>query len=180
VLFYYCDYADKRTLGPSNLFGSLTRQALEKLDVIPEDLATAIEREHHNGEQFADPSKTFEFFETAIKFLPGMTHVVLDGLDEATEESQKTVCSNIGHSLEPGHLVKLFITARDDITGMLHLSASVPQLRIAMQSTSNSTDIERYIRGAIGRLILDGSLAVRDKLMEETIITELIKGAKGM
>ncbi|EHK96116.1 hypothetical protein M7I_8202 [Glarea lozoyensis 74030] len=38
---------------PSNLFGSLTRQALEKLDVIPEELATAIEREHHNGEHNA-------------------------------------------------------------------------------------------------------------------------------
>ncbi|EPE30309.1 hypothetical protein GLAREA_13032 [Glarea lozoyensis ATCC 20868] len=179
VLFHYCDYADKRTLDPSNLFGSLTRQALEKLDVIPEELATAIEREHHNGEQFADPSKTFEFFETAIKHLPRVTHVVLDGLDEATEESQKTICSQIGHSLESSHL-KLFITARDDITAMLHLSASVPQLRTAMQSTSNSTDIERYIRGAIERLILDGSLAVKNKFMEETIITELIKGAKGM
>lgn len=31
VLFYYCGYADQRTLDPSNVFGALARQALERL-----------------------------------------------------------------------------------------------------------------------------------------------------
>jgi hypothetical protein len=180
VIHYFCDYADKRTLEPTNLFGCLARQVLEMVETISEDLCCAIEREEHDGEKFADPSKTCEFFQRALILLPGDVHVVLDGLDEASEESQKSICAGLGRCMDSEHLVKLFITGRDDLIKMLVVTNAVPEFRIAMKPESNAADIESYIRGQTGRLIAEGSLAVKTSLMEELIVAELIKGSKGM
>jgi hypothetical protein len=180
VVYYYCDYADKRTLEPTNLFGSLARQVLELVNPIPEELSCAIELEEHDGEQFVDPSRTFAFFERALKILPGSVYVVLDGLDEASEESQKSICVRIGQCLGSEYPVKLFITGRDDLMNLLGITDSVPQLRIAMKPDSNAADIESYIREEVRRLIAEGCLAVKNSPIEELIVAELIKGARGM
>jgi hypothetical protein len=41
-------------------------------------------------------------------------------------------------------------------------------------------DIKSYIRGEGRRLITEGYLAIKNSLIEELIIAELIKGARGM
>lgn len=43
-----------------------------------------------------------------------------------------------------------------------------------------AVDINSYVRASTRRRILDGSLVIRDPSLEETIILELVKGAKGM
>ena len=65
--FYYCDYADKRTLEPTNVFGTLTRQLLAGIEPIPENLATEIERTDHDGERMLDCKKTLSFLKKAVE-----------------------------------------------------------------------------------------------------------------
>jgi hypothetical protein len=49
-----------------------------------------------------------------------------------------------------------------------------------MASNALSLDIEKYVRASTRRLILDGSLAIRDPDLEQLIVSELVDGAKGM
>jgi hypothetical protein len=62
VAFYYCDYADKRALDPANLFGTLARQLLDNVEIVPESLACAIEAAAHDGDQLTDQSIALKFF----------------------------------------------------------------------------------------------------------------------
>jgi hypothetical protein len=95
LIFYYCDYADKRTLEPSNVFGTLTRQALEKVEILPETLASEIEQAEHDGERLTDISKALAILQKSFQLVPGPLYLILDGLDEATESSQNLICNSL-------------------------------------------------------------------------------------
>jgi hypothetical protein len=85
--FYYCDYADKRTLEPSNVFGALARQALEVIQVLPATLSSDIEQAEHDGEKLTDPSKAIDILLKVLALVPGPIYLILDELDEAAGPS---------------------------------------------------------------------------------------------
>jgi hypothetical protein len=181
LIFYYCDYADKRTLEPSNVFGAMARQALEKLEVLPETLVSEIEQAEHDEEKFADPSKALIILQKSFHLVPDPVYLILDGLDETTESAQNLICNNLKQLFErTGLPIKLLITGREDLSSSLMLEPSIPFFRVSMASNAIALDIEKYVRASTRRLILDGSLVIRDPDLEKLIVSELVDGAKGM
>ena len=83
LVFYYCDYADKRSLEPVNVFGTLAQQSLEKAGTIPESLAREIEQVDHEGERITDQSKALQILEQSVALFSHPLFIVLDGLDGA-------------------------------------------------------------------------------------------------
>jgi hypothetical protein len=181
VVFYYCDYSDKRTLEPSNVFATLARQALEQIKILPETLALKIEQVEHDGEKLANSQAALIILQKSLKLVPGPIFVVLDGLDEATEPSQLLICNNLKQLIEKsGVSVKLFITGRDELGSLLMLDSNVPFSRVPVSSTAISLDIENYVRSSTRRRIADGLLVITDPDLEQLIVDELVKRAKGM
>jgi hypothetical protein len=181
LVFYYCDYADKRTLEPSNVFATMARQALEKVEILPETLASEIEQADHDGERLTNPSQSLILLQKSLELVPGPVFLVLDGLDEATESSQTLLCSKLKHLIEKyGFSVKLLITAREELGSLLMLDPGIPFSRVPISSNAISLDIENYVRASTRRRILDGLLVISDPDLEQLIVSELVNGAKGM
>lgn len=181
MIFYYCDYADKRTLEPANVFATLTRQLLEKVDPIPEPLASAIEEANHDGERLTDQLKALEIFQRSIELCSDSIYVVLDGLDEATETSQKIICQGFRQLLNNDLLsIKLFLTGREELGTLLRIKPNIPFLRVPISPSAIAFDIDSYVRASTRRRIFEGSLVIQDLNLEELIVQELVKGAQGM
>ncbi|KAF4631653.1 hypothetical protein G7Y89_g6473 [Cudoniella acicularis] len=180
-LFYYCDYADKRTLEVTNVFGTLARQVLEKVDILPEDLAADIESADHDGERLTSISETLEFFRRSLELLFQEVFIVLDGLDEASESPQMVICDSLrGQSNRSSRTIKLFLTGREDLGPLLRPGPEISYSRIMMSSASIAQDIESYVRASTRKCIVEGLLVIRNPDLEELIVLELVKRANGM
>lgn len=159
----------------------MARQALEKVEILPETLASEIEQADHDGERMTDPSKALILLQRSLKLVPGPIYLILDGLDEATESSQILICNNLKQLIEKSELpIKLFITGREELGPLLMLDPSIPFSRVPISSNAISLDIENYVRASTRRRISDGSLVIRDPDLEQLIVSELVNGAKGM
>jgi hypothetical protein len=159
----------------------MARQALEKVEVLPETLASEIEQADHDGERLTDPSKSFILLQKSLELVPGPIFLVLDGLDEATESSQTLICGKLKQLIEKlGFSVKLLITGREELGSLLMLDISVPFSRVPISPNAISLDIGNYVRASTRRRILDGSLVISDPDLEQLIVSELVNGAKGM
>jgi hypothetical protein len=56
----------------------------------------------------------------------------------------------------------------------------VPFFRIPVSANVISLDIEKYVQASTRQRIADGSLVISDPDLEQLIVKELVKGAKGM
>jgi hypothetical protein len=181
LIFYYCDYADKRTLEPNNVFGALARSTLENVEILPDSLALQIEQADHDGEKLTDVSAALAILQNSLELVRAPIYLFLDGLDEATEPSQILICEKMKQLIEnSGSCIKLFVTGRDELGSLLKLDQRIAVSRVPLSPNVISSDIENYVRASTRRLILGGSLVIRDPDLEQLIVSELVDGAKGM
>jgi hypothetical protein len=181
VLFYYCDYADQRTLDPSNVFGALARQALERLNTIPDALALEIEQADHDGDTISDPQTALQILRRSIGLLSGQMHIVFDGIDEVSESSKKILYDSFRSLLDnPILRLKLFITGREEVEELLHINRTIAFSKVLVSSAAISQDIESYVRASTRNRIEAGALALQDGSLEHLIVEKLVEGAKGM
>ncbi|CZR67167.1 uncharacterized protein PAC_17066 [Phialocephala subalpina] len=181
TIFYYCDYADKRTLFTSNVFGTLARQILEVVENIPEALAAAVEEADHDGHRLTEDSKALLILQQCIELSPHQLHIILDGLDECTEHSQKFILDGLRQVMhKEGSTVRLFNTARAELGTSLRLKPSILMSHIHVSPSTIAFDIESYVRASTNLCISSGSLVVRDPELEDLIIHRLVHGARGM
>jgi hypothetical protein len=76
--------------------------------------------------------------------------------------------------------MKLFFTGREDFLPLFRLNPGVPSFKISVSATAISQDIESYVRASTRRRIADGLLVIQNPNLEDLIVQELVKGAKGM
>ncbi|KAL2064621.1 hypothetical protein VTL71DRAFT_3758 [Oculimacula yallundae] len=181
VIYYYCDYADKRTLDPANLFGTLARQVLKSIELVPEPLAIAIEEASHDGNRLTDHSCALDLLLKCIATCTAPIYISIDGLDEMTEESQKITCKCLRQAINDDELpIMLFLTGREDLQPLLQLKSSVPFSRISITASLISSDIRSYVQASTRRRIVEGSLVLGDQSLEAVIVDELVRSAQGM
>ncbi|KAG4436826.1 hypothetical protein IFR05_007675 [Cadophora sp. M221] len=181
VVYYYCDYSDKRTLDPANLFGTLARQVLMKIDTIPEPLAAVIEQAAHDGSRLTDHLQALDILQECISTCLKPMYMSIDGLDEMTEESQKITCRGLSRLVNvDANPIKLFMTGREDLANLLLIKPTISYARVSITTSSITSDILLYVRASTQRRITEGSLAIQDPRLENIIVDELVKGAHGM
>ncbi|KAH7416746.1 hypothetical protein BKA64DRAFT_701531 [Cadophora sp. MPI-SDFR-AT-0126] len=181
TIYYYCDYSDKRTLDPANLFGTLARQVLGKLESIPEALATAIEKTPHDGDRVTDGSCALDFLRRGIELCGDPIYIALDGIDELTEQSQKATCNGLKELIN-GCLVpiRLFLTGREDMSSLLVVPSTIPFTSISVIPSVITSDIRKFVQASTRRRIVEGTLVLQDPSLEELVVDELVSGAQGM
>lgn len=181
MVFYYCNHADKRTLEPVNIIGTLARELLGKVDPLPETLTSMIEQLDHDGERLTSSGKALELLLESLKTQIHPIYFILDGLDEADEEYQKWVHQALDRCLElTPTVLRLMITGREELKSQLQIPVTVTYHRILVSPTAIAPDIESYVRSSTKQRISRGTLVVQDPALEDFIVTELVKGAKGM
>ena len=181
IIYYYCDYSDKRTLDPANLFGTLARQVLVKMEGIPEDLAIAIENAAQDENRLTDTSCALGLLRRSIEQCEDPINIAIDGIDEMTEQSQKTICSGL-KELMNGDLspIRLFLTGRENLSRSLDIPSTLPFTSISISSSMITSDIRKFVEASTRRKIVEGTLVLQDPGLEELIVSELVSGAKGM
>lgn len=96
---------------------------LEKLECIPEALATAIENAAHDGDRLTESSCALDLLRRGIGLCKHPISIAIDGIDELTEQSQKVVCNGLKELVQSNHLpTKLFLTGREDLSSLLAVS----------------------------------------------------------
>jgi hypothetical protein len=159
----------------------LARQALEKVEIIPETLASEIEQADHDGERLMNHSTALDILRESLALVPGPIYMILDGLDEATEASQNAICNDLRQLIQKSAItIKFLITGREELGSLLMLDSSVPFLRVPVSPNVISIDIEKYVQASTRRRIADGLLVISDPNLEQLIVKELVKGARGM
>ena len=146
-----------------------------------DSLADDIEQAGHDGECLTDQSKALDLLQKAAHLYAKQFYLVLDGLDEANESSQKLICDGLRQLLDNASVgIKLFITGREELGPLLRMKQTVMSYSILVSPNSIEMDIDSYVRASTRRRITEGSLVIRDPALEELIVQELVKGAKGM
>jgi len=178
VGYHYCDYADKRTLEPTTILGTIIRSLLEDVE-IPSGIAKLIFDYYRDGERIPETkdvldilSKTIELFKNVI--------LVIDGIDEVKEEDRQSTYDALKCLTRIRRVpVKVFISCREDIDLAL---GSIPgsNFRVQISEKVISTDIDGYIRHSVAFLLGRGDLVVRNPELEQDIVEALVNGAKGM
>jgi hypothetical protein len=151
------------------------------MDTIPEHLAKEIECLNQEGDRTIDQAAVFAILKQLIGLPSRPLYLILDGLDEALEPSQKVIFHGLKQLLDADSLnIKLFITGRDELESLLEIPSKTPLRRVAVSAAAITADIDNYVRCSTRRRIVEGSLVIRDSELEEEIVKALIDGAQGM
>lgn len=175
---YYCDYADKRTLDPLNLLGSMAHAFLQRIE-IPSSVQTIIEKAYCDGNRLPQLHEVFLILRTIVETSFESVTILVDGLDEMKEEERQLVFSSLRDILTINKIIKLFLSSRNDESQTVASDITV-KYRICLLPEKMSTDIDAYIRHAVSTLQAGRRLILRNPALEGEILDALIDGAKGM
>jgi hypothetical protein len=184
-VFFYCsrNTAEPGRSNPETIIASIVRQlsSLQPGCLLDPIVATYLKKE---AEGFA--SGTLRINESCalilqlIDFYP-MTTIVIDALDECDPEKRADLLEMLETVLrESSHLVKIFVSSRDDQDIVCHLK-DYPNLEMA--SDRNKDDIVSFVTAETRKLITKRKLlrfsSNKDEL-EKVIVDQVINGTSGM
>lgn len=178
IVAYYCDYADKRTLEPINIFGSIAHGLLKNIE-IPSSVQTLIEKAYCDGVRTPQLGEILAILKTTVETSFDSVTIVVDGLDEIKEDERQLVYHNLRDILSVNKVIKVLLSSRNDESQTAGLSG-VHTYRIQMLPEKISTDISGYVCHAVHTLQAGRRLVLRDHALEMEILNALIDGAKGM
>jgi hypothetical protein len=184
--FFYCsrNTAESGRSNPEEIIASIARQLSSlqpELPLLSPSIAVYLKKE---AEAFA--SGTLRISESCALVLQLLEHyplttIVIDALDECDREKQVDLLEALETILrESSHLVKIFISSRDDQDIACRLK-DYPNLEIS--SDRNTDDILSFVRAETRALITKRKLlrfSTNKDVLEKFIIDEVSKGANGM
>ncbi|KAL8797124.1 MAG: hypothetical protein Q9195_000591 [Heterodermia aff. obscurata] len=178
VIYYYCDYSDKRTLQIDRIVGTLLKQFF--IDgLVPEEIEAQIPQDYVEGRQLLGARKLIDLVCFAVKS-SSPTFVVLDGLDECEKEIRQQMIDLFCHlSKLKDAVCKILILCRDE-DQLLNLRTlqGIPRIRITPIALEG--DIKSFVTGSVRSRVQSGELRMRNPDLEKEIVTELVNKAHGM
>jgi hypothetical protein len=178
VAYHYCDYADKRTLEPIVILGSLARTLYENID-IPTEINELITETYRDGERAPEAKEVLEILSRTIDLFKNIV-LVVDGIDEVKEENRQPIYDALKTLIQNHKVpVRLFMSCREDILSSVS-TIRTSNFRLQISERTISMDIEGHIHHSVASLILTGDLVIRKPELEGAIVEALIEGAKGM
>ena len=176
VLYHYCDYANRATLEPAEVYRTLVQQCFLH------GLLSNTNKDRLVRESTLRQSRVSESTLNSILCHTLNDHsrifVVLDGLDECEKNDQKILLEKIKQFVTLGNgNLKVFITCREEAQVLGSLSDFK---KILVSTKSNAEDITNYISTAVSRSRASGELHISDQQLEQEIITSLASKARGM
>ena len=176
VVYYYCEYADQRTLQPINIFGTFLKQLYAKHD-IPEKIEEQILQAYAHGTRSPSTKELVNILGQVLA-LRSRVMIVLDGLDEC----EKDVWREVVRAFEllraaKTTVIQLFITCveESEVLRVLHHHP-----RIHASPSVLAGDIESFVAKSVQSRIDSGDLKIHDRGLQREIVDELTSKANGM
>lgn len=176
VVYYYCDYADQRTLQTDRIFGTLLKQFFVG-GHIPEEIEAQIPLGCVEGGQTLSTNELMDLVVLAVK-LSSPTFVILDGLDECEKEPRQQMTGFLNRlSVLGTAVVKTLVLCREE-DQLLRSLQGTPCIRITPSALEG--DIKSFVTGSVKYRIQHGELRIRNPSLESEMVSELVSKAHGM
>ena len=178
VIYYYCDYSDKRTLQIDRIVGTLLKQFFLN-GLVPEEIEARIPQNYIESRRMLGASELIDLMRFVVKS-GSPIFVILDGLDECEKEIRQQTIDMFCHlSNIKDAIIKALILCRDE-DQLLSLRALQGIQRIRITPMALEGDIKSFVAGSVRSRIQSGELRMRNPNLENEIVTELVNKAHGM
>ena len=176
IAYYYCDYANQKTLQAVTILGTMLKQFFFN-GHIPEELEKKFPRGYGKDAHTLDVGDLSDLLCVAIRRI-SLAFIVIDGLDECEKASRKVVLDLL-HRLQEieNSTVKSFISCRQE-DQILRSFEGVPMVQ--MTASSLKDDIQLYVADSVSSRVQSGELRVRDPGLAQDVTDELVNKAQGM
>lgn len=175
-MYYYCDYADQRTLQTDRILGTLLKQLLAE-DHIPQDIEPQILRAYADGQRTPGTHEIEDLICSLMQLHP-LAYIVLDGLDECEKQPKLDILSLLKRlSMLKKTFVRTLVSCRDEDQVLRSLDS---YSRIQLTATALESDIKSFVEGSVRSRVESGQLKIRDPGLEHQIVRELVSKAHGM
>lgn len=175
-MYYYCDYADQRTLQTDRILGTILKQLIPG-DQIPEEIEPQILRAYKDCQRHAGIHELADLVYTLIQLRP-LAYIVLDGLDECERHPRQDILSFLERlSTLTKASVRTFVSCRDEDQLLRSLQ---PYPRIQLTAAALESDIQSFVKGSVTFRIESGQLTIRNPDLEHQIVRELVNKSHGM
>ena len=176
VLYYYCDYADQRSLLFEGIFGSLLEQLFLKRQ-IPEPIESQLFQVYAAGTRSPSEIALTNVFFSSVALLNDL-YIIFDGLDECDKAVSRPLLKIFKQLVATGPAkVKIFVTCVEEgsVAHSLHGFT-----HIQLSPSVASADIKAFVESSVRLKIEDGELKIRNPSLEQDIISELVLKANGL
>lgn len=184
VAYYYCDYADKRTLDPINILGTLARSLLQNIE-IPNNVEDLIMKSYCDGARVAEVEEVHRILHESMSAYAEVV-LIIDGLDETMEHDQSLVHRSLQSLLKDfSGILRVLVSCREDVSSLIATNSltttdSILSYKVEIRATTISDDIVGYVSHSIDSLLSMKDIVLRNQGLRNEIIDSLVEGAKGM
>jgi len=147
VTCFYFDFAARKEQSATNMLGSLLKQMVSGMEMIPEDISRAFREQKQAiggcGPQLVD----------IVKMLQGITSsqstfICIDALDECVAVQRVKVLDSLKQILERSPTTRIFVTGRPHIRAEMEKRLVGQMISVSICPTKG--DIIEYIRAKLG------------------------------
>ena len=176
MVYYYCDYADSRTLQAKHLFEAIVKQLIIQC-LVPTEVERELRQSVIDEARFPGEALLRRSILSAVEAFRGL-HVIIDGLDECEKEARRDSIALIKALLvHDKAAVKVFVSCREDE----HILRSLDvHPCIQLSETMMATDINAFITGTVRSKVKSGELRINNPALEDEVVAELVTKAHGM
>lgn len=178
VAYFYCDYADHETLNASAIIGTIIQQLMVIRPHIEETIAVKIRDAYGDGMRNPSPGDLIKVLELIILNHHQCVYIILDGVDEASPDTQEKLLNNFAKLSAPcGTLLRLFISSRETTL----MSDYFPScLSFKVSESIVAEDIENFIQASVQQRLHSLPVMLSHPYLEESAVNELTAKAQGM
>ena len=178
VAYFYCDYADHNTLEASVILGTIIQQFLAVKTCIEEVIAVKIRDTFDHGTGKPSPGDLSKILECIILEYHHRVYIIIDGLDEASLDTQENVLSNLAKlSTSCGTLLRLCISAREITLRSAYFSSC---LSLDVSESRVAEDMEHYIKASVQQRLHSLPVMLAHSYLEQSAVHELMAKAQGL
>ena len=176
VIYYYCDYADQRSLQLDCILGSLLKQLYLNRQ-IPENVESQLLRLFAARSQSSPETALVNIFCSSVAMLSDL-YIIFDGLDECDKAVWRTMLKVFRQlaAVRPTN-VKVFMTCVEEGSVAHSLNGCT---KVQLSPSVTSADIKAFVQSSVKLKIEDGELKIRNPSLEHDIISELFLKANGL
>ncbi|KAF4539116.1 Nacht domain protein [Lasiodiplodia theobromae] len=178
LCYYYCDYADCRTLSAYTIIATILRQWLGH----PVGQKVGLQEwiiDQFYEQQFRPPID--DLISKVLEVLAESTEVclVLDGLDELDDDEQVILATTMARLLQVNQCqVKIVASCRGE--SMKRKVFWYSGFSVTMSPQELGGDMEVFVEHAIDKKIQDGELNLNNVLLKQEVVAKLTDGAQAM
>jgi len=167
VTCFYFDWAAGKDQSPTWMLGSLLKQMVSRMEMIPEEISRAFEEDKKviggRGPQLVDIVKMLQL---AASLQP--TFICVDGLDECSGAQLVRIIDSLKQILDKSPATRIFLSGRFHIKAQVETALVGQVVNVSIAPTES--DVTRYIRA---KLREDETPDAMDEILQADILAKV-------